>query len=92
MRPSHRIDGNRFLTDESMRREPEKAVFGSNGACGGCLCMSWRTQRGERWADIKGVEAKRRMRSRLSAPALSAPVLSALTLVRLLGPAYCCWI
>ena len=37
-------------------------LFGSNGACGGCWCMSWRTQRGERWADIKGAEAKRRMR------------------------------
>jgi len=38
-------------------------LFGSNGACGGCWCMSWRTQRGERWADIKGAEAKRRMRA-----------------------------
>jgi GNAT superfamily N-acetyltransferase len=38
-------------------------LFGSNGACGGCWCMAWRTERGERWADIKGAEAKRRMRA-----------------------------
>ena len=38
-------------------------LFGANGACGGCWCMMWRTKRGERWEDIKGAEAKRRMRA-----------------------------
>jgi len=37
-------------------------LFGERGACGGCWCMSWRTAKGERWEDIKGDEAKRRMR------------------------------
>ena len=38
-------------------------LFGPRGACGGCWCMSWRTPRGERWDDIKGDEAKRRMQA-----------------------------
>lgn len=37
-------------------------LFGSNGACGGCWCMSWRTAKGEKWEAIKGDEAKTRMR------------------------------
>jgi len=36
-------------------------LFGKNGACGGCWCMSWRTERGEKWADVKGALARRRM-------------------------------
>jgi len=36
-------------------------LFGARGACGGCCCMSWRTAKGERWDDIKGEEARRRM-------------------------------
>lgn len=35
-------------------------LFGKNGACGGCWCMSWRVEKGERWEDLKGAEAKRR--------------------------------
>lgn len=38
-------------------------LFGSNGACGGCWCMSWRVRQGERWDDLKGDEAHRRMRA-----------------------------
>ncbi len=38
-------------------------LFGSKGACGGCWCMSWRTAKGERWEDIKGDEARRRMQT-----------------------------
>lgn len=37
-------------------------LFGSNGACGGCWCMSWRTQKGEKWEDIKGQVAKKRFK------------------------------
>jgi len=29
---------------------------------GGCWCWFWRLERGEKWADVKGDEAKRRMR------------------------------
>ncbi len=38
-------------------------LFGSNGACGGCWCMSWRTAKGEKWEQIKGSEAKKRQRN-----------------------------
>jgi GNAT superfamily N-acetyltransferase len=38
-------------------------LFGSTGACGGCWCMSWRLGKGEKWADIKGDEAKNRMKT-----------------------------
>jgi GNAT superfamily N-acetyltransferase len=37
-------------------------LFGSNGACGGCWCMHWRTAQGERWDELKGERAKRRMK------------------------------
>jgi len=32
-------------------------LFGANGACGGCWCMWWRIETGERWRDIKGETA-----------------------------------
>ena len=35
-------------------------LFGKNGACGGCWCMSWRIEKGERWDDVKGESAKER--------------------------------
>jgi GNAT superfamily N-acetyltransferase len=41
-------------------------LFGKNGACGGCWCMSWRTGNGEKWADVKGALAKERMRELVS--------------------------
>lgn len=37
-------------------------LFGSNGACGGCWCMSWRTEKGENWENIKGNNAKNRFK------------------------------
>ena len=36
-------------------------LFGESGACGGCWCMSWRQERGEKWEDVKGSLAKRRL-------------------------------
>lgn len=39
-----------------------EALFGERGACGGCWCMAWRLPKGERWSDVKGDEARRRMR------------------------------
>ncbi len=38
-------------------------LFGKNGACGGCWCMSWRVKDGEHWDDVKGATAKRRMKA-----------------------------
>jgi GNAT superfamily N-acetyltransferase len=38
-------------------------LFGERGACGGCWCMTWRLERGEKWEDVKGAPAKRRMKS-----------------------------
>ena len=38
-------------------------LFGTKGACGGCWCMWWRIERGERWAEVKGASARRRMKS-----------------------------
>jgi GNAT superfamily N-acetyltransferase len=40
-----------------------EALFGNNGACGGCWCMTWRIEKGERWDDVKGKTAKRRMKA-----------------------------
>lgn len=44
-------------------------LFGANGACGGCWCMSWRQQRGEKWEAVKGAEAKRRLKVLVGADA-----------------------
>lgn len=38
-------------------------LFGANGACAGCWCMFWRLEKGERFNDVKGAEAKRRMKA-----------------------------
>jgi len=38
-------------------------LFGERGACGGCWCMHWRTEKGEAWEDVRGAPAKRRLRS-----------------------------
>ena len=35
-------------------------LFGANGACGGCWCMSWRIEKGEKWEEVKGACAKKR--------------------------------
>lgn len=37
-------------------------LFGPRGACGGCWCMSWRLQKGEKWEAVKGAVAKRRFK------------------------------
>jgi len=39
-----------------------EALFGPRGACGGCWCMYWRLEKGERWEDLKGAPAKRRFK------------------------------
>jgi GNAT superfamily N-acetyltransferase len=41
-------------------------LFGSNGACGGCWCMSWRIEKHEKWKDIKGDIAKKRMQEMIA--------------------------
>jgi GNAT superfamily N-acetyltransferase len=38
-------------------------LFGENGACGGCWCMWWRIVPGENWLNLKGEEAKKRLRT-----------------------------
>jgi GNAT superfamily N-acetyltransferase len=38
-------------------------LFGPRGACGGCWCMYWRLQKGERWEDLKGAPAKRKFKA-----------------------------
>ena len=38
-------------------------LFGANGACGGCWCMSWRVQKGEQWNEIKGPLAKEKFKA-----------------------------
>jgi GNAT superfamily N-acetyltransferase len=42
-------------------------LFGPRGACGGCWCMFWRLEKGERWDDLKGAPAKRRFKSLVAA-------------------------
>lgn len=38
-------------------------LFGHNGACGGCWCQSWRVAKGESWDELKGPQAKERLRT-----------------------------
>jgi GNAT superfamily N-acetyltransferase len=38
-------------------------LFGEKGACGGCWCMYCRIEQGEKWADVKGADAKRRLKA-----------------------------
>lgn len=38
------------------------ALFGANGACGGCWCMHWRIAKGERWDELKGAPNRARLR------------------------------
>ena len=58
---------NSEMKIETRQLNPElwndlEKLFGAKGACGGCWCMSWRVQKGEKWSDIKGTEAKRRFK------------------------------
>jgi GNAT superfamily N-acetyltransferase len=45
-------------------------LFRPNGACGGCWCQAWRVEKGERWEEIKGAPAKRRLRKGVVAGAV----------------------
>ena len=38
-----------------------EALFGRNGACGGCWCWHWRLAEGEHWDDVKGEVAHERL-------------------------------
>jgi predicted GNAT family acetyltransferase len=38
-------------------------LFGEKGACGGCWCMWWRIEPGEKWQGLKGASAKKRLRA-----------------------------
>lgn len=40
-----------------------EALFGERGACGGCWCMYWRLEEGERWDNLKGAPARSRMKA-----------------------------
>lgn len=54
------------VTIEELRPEswPQfEKLFAPNGACGGCWFMWWRIAEGERWPQVKGEKAKRRMKS-----------------------------
>jgi GNAT superfamily N-acetyltransferase len=42
-------------------------LFGDNGACAGCWCMFWRLEEGERFRDVQGPAAKRRMKKLVEA-------------------------
>ncbi|HEU4383740.1 MAG TPA: GNAT family N-acetyltransferase [Anaeromyxobacteraceae bacterium] len=50
--------------DLTPRLWPELSrLFGPRGACGGCWCMWWRIEKGERWPEVKGAPARRRLRA-----------------------------
>jgi predicted GNAT family acetyltransferase len=56
-----------MLNIETRELTPElwpalEQLFGSNGACGGCWCMTWRVEKGEKWEAIKGKVAKQRFK------------------------------
>ncbi|HXX29419.1 MAG TPA: GNAT family N-acetyltransferase [Myxococcaceae bacterium] len=42
-----------------------EALFGKNGACGGCWCMFWRLEQGERYSALQGPALKRRFKARV---------------------------
>jgi GNAT superfamily N-acetyltransferase len=41
-------------------------LFGPRGACGGCWCMYWRIEKGEKWTDVKGAKARTRLKKLIS--------------------------
>jgi len=55
----------RELTPELWPKLEE--LFGENGACGGCWCQAWKIEKSERWQDVKGKEAKRRLHTGVKA-------------------------
>jgi GNAT superfamily N-acetyltransferase len=40
-----------------------EALFGKNGASGGCWCQAWRIEKGEKWKEVQGAVAKERLRN-----------------------------
>ena len=44
-----------------------EALFGANGACGGCFCMFWRVEKGEKWEELKGAPARKRFKKGIEA-------------------------
>jgi GNAT superfamily N-acetyltransferase len=55
---------NVVTQDLSPHLWPEvEALFGTKGACGGCWCQAWRIEKGERWSDVQGANAKERLRN-----------------------------
>jgi GNAT superfamily N-acetyltransferase len=36
-------------------------LFGEKGACGGCWCQYWRIAKGEKWEQVKGDDARKRL-------------------------------
>jgi len=42
-------------------------LFGKNGGCGGCWCMFWRLEKGQRYEDVKGPPARRRFKALVKA-------------------------
>jgi GNAT superfamily N-acetyltransferase len=51
----------RALSSETWRAFEK--LFGARGACGGCWCMAWRIGKNDKWEDVKGEPAHRRMRA-----------------------------
>jgi hypothetical protein len=49
-----------------------EALFGRQGACGGCWCQAWRIEKGEKWAEVKGPVAKKRLRKGVRSGAVHA--------------------
>jgi GNAT superfamily N-acetyltransferase len=64
MTPPKRSDSSRVRVEElGPAKWPDfERLFGSNGACGGCWCMFWRVEKGERFDALKGEPARRRMK------------------------------
>ena len=47
-----------------------EALFGQNGACGGCWCMHWHMERGADWDREKGSRNKRAFKRRVTSGAV----------------------
>lgn len=49
------------------RWDDVERLFGSKGACGGCWCMYWRLDKGEKWESVKGETARERFQAGVKA-------------------------
>jgi len=59
------------MKTETRELKPElwpdlEKLFGKNGACGGCWCQWWRIEKGEKWDEVKGPRAKRRLKKQVT--------------------------